>query len=65
MGSCSKYGIMMEKLHMKKSLRSHRTLTLDIALEQKLHRLEAKDPTFDMSFKNEKAVLIEWSQFMK
>ena len=34
MGTCSQYGIMLEKLHMKKSLRSQRTLALDIALEQ-------------------------------
>ena len=33
-GTCSPYGIMMEKLHMKTSLKQQRTLTLDIVLEQ-------------------------------
>ena len=33
-GTCSPYGIMMEKLHMKTSLKQQRTLALDIVLEQ-------------------------------
>ena len=33
MGTCSQYGIMMEKLQMKTSLKSQRILTLDNVLE--------------------------------
>ena len=34
MGTCSQYGITMEKLHIKTSLKPQRTLTLNIVLEQ-------------------------------
>ena len=33
MGTCSQYGIMMAKLHMKTSLKQRKILTLDIVLE--------------------------------
>ncbi|KAK7821926.1 mdis1-interacting receptor like kinase 2 [Quercus suber] len=33
-GTCSQYGIMMTKLHMKTALKQQRILTLDIVLEQ-------------------------------
>ena len=36
MGTCSQYGLMMEKLHMKISREPQRTLTLDIVLEQEV-----------------------------
>ena len=34
MGTCSQYGIMVAKLHMKTSLKQQKTLTLDIVFEQ-------------------------------